>query len=62
MKVISIEYPTSLNNCNIKKNDNIDIFVKVENGNKYCITVATIEMRLTELQGGHSQMRLIRQH
>lgn len=61
MKVISIKYPTSLNNCNIK-NDNIDIFVKVENGNKYCITVTTIEMRLTELQGGHSQMRLIRQH
>ena len=61
MKVISIEYPTSLNNCNIK-NDNIDIFVKVENGNKYCITVATIEMRLTELHGGNSQMRLIRQH
>ena len=23
--------------------DNIDIFVKLENGNKYCITVATID-------------------
>lgn len=42
MKVISIEYPTPLKNCNII-NDNIDIFVKVENGNKYCITVATID-------------------
>lgn len=42
MKVISIEYPTSLKNCNIK-NDNIDVFVKLENGNKYCITVATID-------------------
>lgn len=42
MKVISIEYPTPLKNCNIK-NDNIDIFVKLENGNKYCITVATID-------------------
>lgn len=44
MKVISIEYPTPLKNCNIK-NDNIDIFVKLENGNKYCITVATIELQ-----------------
>lgn len=42
MKLISIEYPTPLKNCNIK-NDNIDIFVKLENGNKYCITVATID-------------------
>ncbi len=42
MKVISIEYPTSLKDCNIT-NDNIDIFVKLENGNKYCITVATID-------------------
>lgn len=42
IKVISIEYPTPLKNCNIK-NDNIDIFVKLENGNKYCITVATID-------------------
>ena len=42
IKVISIEYPTTLKNCNIK-NDNIDIFVKLENGNKYWITVATID-------------------
>lgn len=42
MKVISIEYPTPLKDCNIT-NDNIDIFVKLENGNKYCITVATID-------------------
>ena len=42
IKVISIEYPTPMKNCNIK-NDNIDIFVKLENGNKYCITVATID-------------------
>lgn len=42
MKVISIEYPTPLKNCNIK-NDNIDFFVKLENGNKYCITVAKVD-------------------
>ncbi len=42
IKVISIEYPTQLKNCNIK-NDNIDIFVKLQSGNNYCITVATID-------------------
>ena len=42
IKVISIEYPTPMKNCNIK-NDNIDIFVKLENGNKYCITLTTID-------------------
>ena len=31
-----------LKNCNIK-NDNIDIFVKLQSGNNYCITVATID-------------------
>lgn len=43
MKVISIEYPTPQKNCNIK-NDNIDIFIKPENGNKYCITVTKIDL------------------
>lgn len=42
MKVISIEYPVSLETCN-RLNDNIDVFVKLENGNRYCITVATID-------------------
>lgn len=41
MKVNAIEYPVSLENCN-KIDDNIDIFVKLENGNTYCVTVATI--------------------
>lgn len=40
MKVFSIEYPTSLEKCD-RLNDNIDVFVKLENGNSYCITVAT---------------------
>lgn len=41
MKINSIEYPVPLESCN-RLNDNIDIFVKLENGNEYCITVATI--------------------
>lgn len=42
MKIITIEYPIPLEKCN-KINDNIDIFVKLENRNSYCITVATID-------------------
>lgn len=42
MKVISIEYPFSLETCN-SLHDNIDVFIKLENGNRYCVTVATIE-------------------
>ena len=42
MKVISIEYPVPLEDCN-KMNDNIDIFVMLENGKKYCVTVATVD-------------------
>lgn len=41
MKVISIEYPTALEDCD-RVNDNIDVFVMLENGNKYCVTVATV--------------------
>lgn len=42
MKVISIEYPVPLENCNCK-NDNIDVFVMLENQKSYCITVATVD-------------------
>lgn len=42
MKIIKITYPTSLEKCDIEK-DNIDVFVKLENDKEYCITVATIE-------------------
>lgn len=41
MKVVSIEYPTSPEKCN-KLNDSIDVFVTLENGNTYCVVVATI--------------------
>jgi len=41
MKVISVEYPVPLDKCD-KLNDNIDVFVTLENGNTYCVTVAAI--------------------
>lgn len=42
MKVVSIEYPTPLEGCS-RLNDNIDVFVELENGNSYCVTVATVD-------------------
>lgn len=42
IKVISVDYPTSINNCD-QLNDNIDVLVTLENGNSYCVTVATID-------------------
>lgn len=41
MKVVAIEYPTPLEKCD-RLNDNIDVWVKLENGNSYCITAATV--------------------
>ncbi len=41
MKINSIEHPVPLESCN-RLNDNVDVFVKLENGNEHCITVATI--------------------
>lgn len=41
MKIKKISYPTPL--CNIQEidNDNIDIFVELEDGNNYTVVVAT---------------------
>lgn len=41
MKVIDIEYPTSLKKCH-QYNDNIDVFVTLENKQTYCITITTL--------------------
>ena len=43
MKVVSVEYPTPIENGCDKKNDNIDVFVMLENGKSYCVTVATVD-------------------
>ena len=43
MKVLSIEYPTPIENGCDKKNDNIDVFVMLENEKSYCVTVATMD-------------------
>ncbi len=51
MKIISITYPTSLEKCNIK-NDNIDVFVKLENSKEYCVTIATIEWIKGDMENG----------
>ena len=40
MNVKNIEYPTTWSN---PMNDNIDVFVTLENGKSYCLAVATIE-------------------
>ena len=42
MKVESIIYSTALDTCN-KINDNIDIFVTLENKKSYCVTIATVD-------------------
>lgn len=42
IKVISIDYPVTIDSCD-QLNDNIDVFVKLENGNQYCVTVATVD-------------------
>ena len=47
MKVISIEYPTPLKNCNIK-NDNIDICVRTKH-KSYTFIIATIENLRTSI-------------
>ena len=52
MKVLQITYPTNLDMCN-KKNDNIDIFVKLENEKDYCITIATIEWIKNNMPNGY---------
>lgn len=40
MNVRKIEYPTAWVDS---ENDNIDVFVTLENGNSYCVTVATVK-------------------
>lgn len=40
MKVMTIEYPTPLEKCH-RYNDNIDVFVTLENKQTYCITITT---------------------
>ena len=52
MKVVSVEYPVSLEDCN-RVNDNIDVFVKLENGKHYCVTVATVEWIQTNVGAGY---------
>lgn len=51
MKIESITYPTDINQCD-KYNDNIDVFVKLENGKDYCVTVATIEWIRNDMKQG----------
>lgn len=41
MKISSIQYPTTLDKIVNTKDDNIDIFVELENGNTYTLTVCT---------------------
>ena len=51
MKIINIIYPTPLKLCNIK-NDNIDVFVKLENKKEYCVTVVTIKWIKEHMENG----------
>ena len=51
MKTLSIKYPTDLSTCNVL-NDNIDVFVRLENGRDYCVTVATIEWVKNDMKDG----------
>lgn len=39
MKIKEISYPTKWSNT---LNDNIDVFVTLENGREYCVTVASV--------------------
>jgi len=41
LKVDSISFLSSLYECDCK-NDNLDVWVKLENGKGYCVTVATV--------------------
>ena len=41
MRYIEISFPTSLDNIKDTKNDNIDVFIKLEDGNSYTVTVST---------------------
>ncbi|MGC6767336.1 hypothetical protein ACYSNR_03795 [Enterococcus sp. LJL128] len=43
MKVLNIEYPTTLDKINDPTNDNIDVFVTLEDGFSYTVVVATIK-------------------
>lgn len=51
MKVSSITYPTDLEKCDAQ-NDNIDVFVELENGKEYCVTVATLEWVKNDMING----------
>ncbi|MBP1046774.1 hypothetical protein I6N96_10900 [Enterococcus sp. BWM-S5] len=51
MKVVNIEYLTTLDKIEDITDDNIDVFVTLDDGNKYTLVVATaknIETRLNE--------------
>ena len=41
MKVVKIEYPTALSKIKDIRNDNIDVFVELEDGTEYVVVVST---------------------
>ncbi|WP_106766558.1 hypothetical protein [Paenibacillus faecalis] len=41
MKVLKISYPTSLSKISNKENDNIDVFVELEDGSHITVVVST---------------------
>lgn len=43
MKVLKIDYPTALSSIKDIENDNIDVFVELEDGNIYTIVVTTYQ-------------------
>ena len=57
MKVKKITYPDSLENYN-KDKDNIDVFVELENGENYCVVVATIRWIQEIIKNGYLEQSL----
>jgi hypothetical protein len=51
LKISSINYPTPLEACDVIC-DNIDVFVKLENKKEYCVTIATIEWIIQNMDNG----------
>lgn len=50
MKIIQIIYPTPLEEIKDINNDNIDIFVKMEDGRNYTLTVCTPEFYISYME------------
>ncbi len=53
MKVKSITYPTELDNGINIEDDNIDVFVELEDGRTYCVVVATYKNIATQMENSN---------